>query len=284
MARYGGKRPGEVFGYPIWNSTTGAEDARSQHWCPFRASPCNKRSRLIDFPFGVCSVDVNGRFMATCPRRFEEHGSIDNVPKVLEDIAIHYFGGLSNVIPFSEVRIPKVGSIDFVLVRHKEMKAEVDDFVAVEFQSDSTSGTGKLVQGLVDFMGGADISTQSYAFGMNTYDTIKRSITQLLNKGIVYEAWQSKSYWVFQEYIYQNLVDRYGFKDDGYEQGEATRFALYDLVPAGDRLSLQSSRFISTSVDEIYRSMRENPDMPRKDRFVADLTKRLRARLSLRID
>lgn len=29
---------------------------------------------------------------------------------------------------------------------------------------------------------------------MNTYDTIKRSVTQLLNKGVVYEAWDVKGY------------------------------------------------------------------------------------------
>jgi hypothetical protein len=41
------------------------------------------------------------------------------------------------------------------------------------------------VQGLRDFIAGQDVRERSYRFGMNTYDTIKRSVTQLLNKGIV---------------------------------------------------------------------------------------------------
>ena len=49
---------------------------------------------------------------------------------------------------------------------------------------------------------------------MNTYDTIKRSITQLLNKAIVYEAWGVKCYWVIEEYIHTNLVRRYGLQNE----------------------------------------------------------------------
>ena len=103
---------------------------------------------------------------------------------------------------------------------------------------------------------------------MNTYDTIKRAITQLMNKGIVYEAWDTKCYWVFQEYIYKNLVTRYGFKENGFSSRDASRFALYNLVPKNHRLTLVPSCFISTTVDEVYQAMRDNPSLPDKDRFV----------------
>ena len=179
--------------------------------------------------------------------------------------------------------MPKIGSIDYVLIRHKPLKAEVDDFVAVEFQSDSTTGTGGLVQGLKDFVAGREVAEQTYKFGMNTYDTIKRSVTQLLNKGIVYEAWDVKGYWVIQEYIYSNLVKRYGFKQSGYTSAHASRFALYDLMRKGGRLSLSPARFVSTTVDEIYQAMRNNPGLPDKDKFVAVLNTKLRARLSLKL-
>ncbi len=163
------------------------------------------------------------------------------------------------------------------------MRAEVDDFVTVEFQSDSTSGTGALVQAMSDFMAGQDLASRSYRFGMNTYDTIKRSVTQLFNKGLVYEAWGVKSYWVMQEYIYDNLAARYGLKDAGYDAGDATRFALYDLEPVEDRLILKRKRIVSVSVDEVYQAMRNNPGAPDKDAFVASLTRRLDAKLRLKI-
>jgi len=59
-------------------------------------------------------------------------------------------------------------------------------FRAVEFQSDSTTGTGKLVDALKDFMNGEDVSNKNYAFGMNTYNTIKLSYIQMLMKGQVH--------------------------------------------------------------------------------------------------
>jgi hypothetical protein len=169
-------------------------------------------------------------------------------------------------------------------VRHKPMKAEVDDFLPVEFQSDSTTGTGPLVQSLRDFMAGVNILEKRYNFGINTYDTIKRSMTQLFNKGIVYETWGIKSYWVIQEYIYANLVKRYGLKQDGYSAGDASRFALQYFSREGDKIKLQSTRYVSISVDELYQAMRHNPGLPNKGQFVSVLNERLKARLSLKFE
>ncbi len=284
MAENTGRRPAEIFGYPIGNRSEEAQNARERHWCPFLDRHCDKKSRLIDFPFGVCSAEHGGGIYAICPRRFEEQGSIQGVSKVLEDIALHYFGDFNNTIVFSEVRLPNVGSVDYVLVRHKPMKPQVEDFVSVEFQSDSTTSTGGLVQAALDFFEGRDLQTRSYNFGMNTYDTIKRAITQLMNKGMVYEAWDTNCYWVIQEYIYANLVNRYSFKEDGFSPEHASRFALYNLVAEGDRLTLKPGRFISTTVDEVYQAMRNNPGMPDKDKFVRYLNAKLQLRLGVQSD
>jgi hypothetical protein len=175
-----------------------------------------------------------------------------------------------------------VGNIDFVLVRHKPMKADVDDFLPIEFQSDSTTGTGPLVQSLKDFMAGINILENRYNFGINTYDTIKRSITQLFNKGIVYETWGIKSYWVIQEYIYVNLVKRYGLEQGGFSVEHASRFALQDFFRDGDKIRMQTTRYVSVSVDEIYQAMRNNPGLPNKGQFVATLNDKLRVRLNLK--
>ena len=282
MVRNASNRPAEVFGYPANNRSTEAEDARTRHWCRFAGAPCNKTSRLIDYPFGVCSVDHHGEVCAICPRRFEEAGSVAGIPRVLSDIAVHYFGDYNNIILFPEVSLPNVGTIDYVLVRHRPLRAEVDDFVAVEFQTDSTTGTGALVQGLRDFVAGQDVGERSYQFGMNTYDTIKRSVTQLLNKGIVYEAWAIKGYWVIEEYIYTNLVKRYGLKQEGYVADHASRFALHKFAHQDSLLTLTPTRYVSTTVDEVYQAMRKNPGLPSKDKFVEVLNSKLQARLSLK--
>jgi hypothetical protein len=286
MAKNPGNCPAEIFGYPIINKSEDAQQTRQQRLCPFVNKICNKRSGLIDYPFGVCSVEHHGEIFSICPRRFEEQNSIAGVSRVLEDIAMHYFGDFNNVIPFSEVRLPNTGSIDYVLVRHKPMKAEIEDFVPVEFQTDSTTGTGQVVQGIRDFFAGLDVRERTYLFGLNTYDTIKRSMTQLLNKGIVYETWNIKGYWVIQEYIYANLVKRYASlkEEEGYLSDQAVRFALYNLVPNGELFTLTPSRFVSTTVNEVYQAMRNNSGRADKDKFIQILTKKLQARLSLKFD
>ena len=246
----------------------------------FHARYLQQKSRLLDYPFGVCTVEHGGGIRTICPHRFDERGALEGVPIVLENLAKHYFGDVNNTVIFSELRLPNVGRIDYVIVRHKPMTREVDDFTAVEIQSDSTPSTGKLVDGMRDFHDGNDLSFKSYGFNMNTYDSIKRAITQLMNKGIVYEHWGTKCYWVIQEYIYANLVNRYGFKLDGFTQEDASIFALYDIVPDGGRMRLTPTRFVSTSVEEVYQAMRRNRTMPRKDEFVRKLNAELRIRLN----
>lgn len=237
MTNHRGNRPAEIFGYHFGDLSAAASQGRKNHWCPFMGRQCSKRSRLMDHPFGVCSVEHGDSYYTICPHRLEQKGSLEGIPLVLENIALHYFGDLTNLILFSEVRLPNVGTIDFTLVRHKPMRAEVDDFLPVEYQSDSTTGTGTLVQGLKDFLAGEDLTKKTYNFGINTYDTIKRSITQLFNKAIVYENWGIKSYWVIQEYIYANLVKRYGLKREGFSNAHASRFALQEFSLDGHKLS-----------------------------------------------
>ena len=280
MTDAAGNRPAEIFGHPIEVRSTMAEQVRGEHECPFRNVRCDKKSRSLDVPFGVCSVHVSGEVRAICPRRFEEPGNLEGVPKVLEDIALHYFGNSDNVVVLREVRLPNVGNIDYVVVKHRPMSADIEDFVSVEFQSDSTTGTGALVNAFQEFEHGNDITRRQYQFGLNTYDSIKRAMTQLMNKGIVYEAWGTKCYWVIQEYIYTNLAGRYGIQTSEFRDQDSTRFALYSLQQDGARQVLRATRMRSTSVDEVFGAMRANPNLPDKDAFVEHLRSKIQQQLA----
>jgi len=66
--------------------------------------------------------------------------------------------------------------------------------------------------------------------------------------------------------------------------GHASRFALYRFVRKDDRLALIPTRFISTTVDEVYQAMRNNPGLPDKDEFVQKLNTKLQARLSVQFE
>lgn len=48
----------------------------------------------------------------------------------------------------------------------------------------------------------------------------------------------------------------------------------------GERLALESTRVLSTNVDDVYRAMRNNPEMPAKDDFVEALRHKLQLRLA----
>jgi hypothetical protein len=256
--------PAEVFGFPVENRNAEAEAMRQKHHCPFANEVCNKQSRLIAYPMGVCSAYVNGHTVAICPRRFLEGQT------VFRDVALDYFGSTNDLILFSEVKLKSVGSFDHVLVRHKPMSSEVEDFVIIEFQTDQTTGAGKLVQALKDFMNGKDVATAHYPFGMNTYDTLKRSYTQILNKGVAMEYWNQRIYWVFQKYVFDNLVHRYQ-PTLTPEASDTITFAVYDLVQRTDTYVLTRQRFVSASVDALFAALRQNPNVPEKEQFVAKL-------------
>lgn len=125
---------------------------------------------MIPYPMGICSVNHSNKKAIICPHRFLENNT------VFQDIAVSAFGSVNNVLLFSEVKLTDIGSFDFVLVKHKPLSSKIEDFCIIEFQSDSTTGTGKLVEAMKDFMNGQNITEKHYPFGLNTYNTIKLSL------------------------------------------------------------------------------------------------------------
>ena len=275
MAKY----PSEIFGYPHSNTNNKAAEARTKHWCRFVDKVCYKQSRLINYPFGVCSAHVNGDEVALCPRRFlDDH-------TVFTDIARHHFKTVNDILVFSEIRLEDIGSFDFVMVKHKPMSPEIEDFVAIEFQTGQTTGTGQLVQGLKDCLGGKNVVQKSYAFGLNLYDIWKRSFTQILNKGVIMENWRKKIYWVVQEPVYKYFETRYNLQSLDLQPQHSTVFALYDLKRTKERFELVASRNISASMDQLFAALRNNPNIPSVERFLEALKGKIEgeAQISLRL-
>lgn len=94
------KHPAEVFRHPVDVNTAPAQTDRQRHWCLFADQECDKQSRLIDYPMGVCSVQYGQDIIALSPRRFLQ----DNT--VFYDIADHHFGGRNDLLLFEEVSVP----------------------------------------------------------------------------------------------------------------------------------------------------------------------------------
>jgi len=259
--------PAEVFGHPIGDRSEQARRDRANHWCPFLDQRCTKQSRNLDYPFGVCSVRSGRSVVATCPTRFREGET------VFAEIADHYFGTRHDVVHFSEVSVraaarngrPVRYTFDYVLVKHRPLGPEIEDFVVVEFQTVDTTGTGGLVTALQDLMGGEDIRTRTYSFGLNMANVWKRCFTQILRKGTILEQWGHNICWVVQEPAYRYLVDSYGLQSLGFNRSHKTAFMVYDLDPTDDGYHLARSRIASSTVAGLFRAFQQGTPIPPKD-------------------
>jgi hypothetical protein len=265
------KFPSEIFGYPYSNASKRAKELRLKHWCRFVDKVCYKQSRLIRYPFGVCSAHFNNDEVALCPRRFLD-GHV-----VFTDIAEHHFRTVNDILVFPEIRLKDIGSFDFVMVKHNSMSLEIEDFIAIEFQTGQTTGTGKLVEGLKDYVAGKTVHSRSYGFGLNLYDVWKRSFTQILNKGVIMENWQKKIYWVVQEPVYKYLETRYNLKSLDFQANHSTVFALYDLKQSSEKFDLVASRKVSASMDRLFAAFRTNAVMPSVKEFETALQRKIQA-------
>lgn len=277
---HGKHYPAEIFGFPVDNQSKEAENIRKNHLCPFNNNNrCSKQGRLLTYPMGICSVWwPNNSPIAICPNRLLQNKT------TFVDGAKHVFGGINNILLFSEIRLKQIGAFDFVLVKHKPISDEIKDFCVVEFQSDSTTGTGKLVEAMQDYVQGEDITKKSYAFGMNTYNTIKLSYIQMLFKGQVFEAWNKKIIWAVQRYVYKNMVDRFGLEDMELNKKDAILFFIYDIDYSSNpkRYQLILQEIKSSKVENLLKAF-QSKSLPKIDDFVRVLYQKLRLNLATKI-
>jgi hypothetical protein len=269
--------PNEIFTYPVENKSAEARKAVEKYYCRFLESKCDKQSRTIEYPMGVCSVNHSGTKPIICPHRFLENNL------VFKNVCNAAFGDTNNVLLFSEVKISNVGSFDFAVVKHKPISNKVDDFCIVEFQSDSTTGTGELVKALKDFMKGKDILQNKYRFGMNTYNTIKLSYIQMLIKGQVMEKWDKNIFWVMQKFVYDNMVNRFRLTDLDHNTDHSTQFHIYDLVRNKEVYNLQLIDKKSTTIANLLKAFTHQPT-PSLDDFVEVLEEKIKLKLGLIIE
>jgi hypothetical protein len=270
------KNPNEIFGYPINNKTDKAIETKKTFKCKYLDTTCTKQSRLIKYPLGICSVNSGNSKPIICPNRFLEN------MKVFSDIATSLFKTKNNILLFSEVKLSNVGSFDFVLVKHKPISSKVEDFCVVEFQSDSTTGTGALVEAMKDHMRNIDISVRNYKFGMNTYNTLKLSYIQMLIKGQVIEKWNKNIVWVLQKFVYDNMVKRFCLDNLKYNKDKHTHFFIYDLALKDNLYNLQLIDKSSSSISNLLTAFTEQ-EIPSIGRFKEVLESKIKLNLGINI-
>lgn len=268
--------PNEIFTYPLENKSEETKSAVKRYYCRFLENKCDKQSRTIDYPMGVCSVNYNKNKIIICPHRYLE----DNL--VFIEVCKNVFGSTDNTLLFPEVKLNNVGSFDFVLVKHKPISNKVDDFCVIEFQSDSTTGTGKLVYALKDFMRGDNVLDKKYNFGMNTYNTIKLSYIQMLIKGHVMEKWGKNIFWIMQKYVYENMVNRFKLNAMDYTDEKKTKYHIYDLVKDKGVYHLKLLDKKSSTISNLLKAF-THQTAPRVDDFIKVLEDRVKLKLGFYI-
>jgi hypothetical protein len=268
------KYPAEILGFSSSDRSSILHAQEQGRMCPFMRSACTKEN-------GVCSVYYGGRPIAICPNRLLE----DNT--VMRDIAREHFETEHDLLVFREVYsgARDLGSFDFVMVKHKSLSDEIEDFVIIEFQTVDTTNTGKLNQALRDFDQGNDIIEKTYGFGLNWANVWKRCFIQILNKGRVLESWGQKAYWVAQEPAYQYFVEAYGLSA-GMQKGTdgTTVFGVYDLVASSNSLTLRQTRLESTRIRSLLEAFSTNPNIPAKGKFIEQLQRRSNREFGLKLD
>jgi hypothetical protein len=130
-------------------------------------------------------------------------------------------------------------------------------------------------------MNGQDIKKNSYAFGMNTYNDIKLSFIQMLNKGQVFEVWNKKIVWALQKYLYDNMINRFCLQNMQFNERDANIFFVYDIDYSSSefyklfRVSMQSS-----TIENLMEAFR-NVELPKIDDFIKILYKKLKLDLGV---
>lgn len=259
--------PAEIFGYPPSNTSKVAYQVRKEYMCPFIGQKCTKQSRLLSYPLGICSAWHLGTPRIICPNRFYFSD------KVLLKKISKLFLNKENIELVPEVTLKGFGHVDWVgFYRDKEDR--IKDFCGIEVASDSTTQTGELVRAMKDFIKNGAIQGR-YRYGMNTYNTIKLSFTQIMFKGQVFEKWLKKYIWLLQDSLFNNLVDRFGLKlEEGYKDNQII-FYVVKMVNNKDFFSLSSEKTYSTSVQELTKAFKQTEILP-----VEDFLKAIRRKLA----
>lgn len=268
--------PAEIFGFPPKNQSDEAEKARSEYLCPFIRKKCTKQTRLLSYPLGICSVWHAGAPRIICPQRFyfEEL-------KLLKTIARNFLRGEFNLV--SEVELEGYGKVDWVGFTITDVE-EVKEFIGIEIMADSTTQTGQLVDALKDFMERKTLK-ERYNYGMNTYNTIKLSFTQMLNKGQVFEKWEKYYIWVLQDVLLQDLVNRFKLEMHP-EISEDNKIVFASLHMEFDEQKnifiLKLEKYYSTSVEEMLHAYRR-ADIPNIKEFTRAILRKFRKDSSIDI-
>jgi hypothetical protein len=180
----------------------------------------------------------------------------------------------NNVQLVDEIKIPSFGDVDWVayIIKHNS----IQDLCGIELVAGSTTQTGEVVKAVRDFQAGR--LSRSYKYGLNTYDTSKRSFTQILNKGQVFENWKKLYIWLIQDFVLQDILERFkinlteGLKKDNFIVFQTVRMSYDDSY---DIFRMEKGKLFSASVADLRKAY-ERQSFPPIEEFIESISRKVR--------
>ena len=259
--------PSEFFGFPPTNKSDIANKIRREYRCPFLDIICTKQSRLLHYPLGVCSVWHQSSPHIVCPQRFYFEGH-----ELVKDIA-KLFLKKKTVCLVPEVRLAGFGNVDWVAFTQGDNGA-VQDFCGIETVANDTTQTGQLVRAIEDFLKKGRLRRR-YNFGLNTYNAVKLSFTQIMNKGQVFESWKKRYIWILQDTLFANMLERFGLE---LKEGLRKHYIVFVTVKLHhnkntDLYEVQQDKIYCTSIRQLAKAYKRESLLPIDD-FVKAIERR----------
>lgn len=197
---------GEVFGFPVGNSSDKAQRYRKQKLCPFNNKVPNCTKDKANNPLGVCSVLHNGAPVITCPTRFREEWVI------IENAAEFAFGSRAHWTSLSEIKLvdkngQSAGNIDYVLVQYN-VNGQVIDFALLEVQGAYISGNLRNpFEAYINQPSEGFEWRMGYNYPKPDYlsSSRKRLVPQMLYKGGIFKSWNKKQAVALQKSFFDTL-------------------------------------------------------------------------------
>lgn len=197
---------GEVFGFPINNTSDKAMRFRKSKLCPYNNISPNCTKDKANDPLGVCSIMYNSDIAITCPVRFRQDWTIAS------DAAEFFFEDDSKWTSLSEIRLndangKSAGNIDLVLVKYNQ-DGKLIDFGAVEIQAVYISGNVREpFKKYMEEMPSDFLWESNYNYPKPDYlsSSRKRLVPQLMFKGGILNSWKKKIAIVIHEGFYKTL-------------------------------------------------------------------------------
>jgi hypothetical protein len=209
----------ELYTHPTFSQLPDAINDRKNKHCRFLNGPCTKTSdKAGGQAIGTCSCASSSKVWVICPNRFLE----DDI--VFKDIARMVWPGHKDVHLMPELGIPGAGRVDYVLLKLGPNR-EILSYVGIEFVAVDT--TGELVTAWKDAMSGKQAA--QYAFAINSRNVAKRTVSQVLFKGRLFEIAGKYIIWVIQDSMWEALETLYDV--DSLHQGlDPSRTTCFYIV------------------------------------------------------